>query len=127
MTKLKLGDRVDCRVKSSVIVGPYKDYDEIRTFQIIAKDKQGYYLYVPAYYTLKNTLRVDARQSKQLGIDIKFLDEEFIYIQGNLVLRVHSVLDGMRCSNCEEFYQMAEPNQEDGTLICYSCRLNPYR
>lgn len=127
MTKLKLGDRIDCRIKSSVIVSPYKDYDEIRTFQIIAKDKQGYYLYVPSYYTLKNTLKVDNRQSKQLGIDIKFLDEEFIYIQGNMVLRIHSILDGMNCSNCKDFYQMAEPNQEDGTLICYSCKQNPYR
>jgi hypothetical protein len=30
--------------------------------------------------------------------------------------------DGCTCKKCKEFYQYAEPNQEDGTLICYSCR-----
>jgi hypothetical protein len=30
--------------------------------------------------------------------------------------------DGCTCKKCKEFYQFAEPNQEDGTLICYSCR-----
>ena len=29
--------------------------------------------------------------------------------------------DGMHCQNCLNFYQFAEPNQSDGTLICYSC------
>ena len=127
MTKLKPGDLIDCRVKQSVIVGPYKDYDEIKTFQIIAKDKHGYYLYVPSYYLLKDTRKADKYQCKSLGIDLKFIDEPFIYIQGNMILRINSILDGMACSNCEEFYSMAEPNQEDGTLICYSCRMNPYR
>ena len=31
--------------------------------------------------------------------------------------------DGMNCKSCKEFYPMAEPNQSDGTLICYSCRI----
>jgi hypothetical protein len=30
--------------------------------------------------------------------------------------------DGMYCINCGEFYEYAEPNQSDGSLICYSCR-----
>ena len=30
--------------------------------------------------------------------------------------------DGCVCKKCKQFYQYAEPNQEDGTLICYSCR-----
>jgi hypothetical protein len=33
------------------------------------------------------------------------------------------VYDGMRCSKCNDWYPMAEPNQDDGTLICYLCRL----
>lgn len=32
--------------------------------------------------------------------------------------------DGMYCKKCQSFYQYAEPNQEDGSLICYGCR-NP--
>lgn len=35
--------------------------------------------------------------------------------------------DGCSCKVCREFYDMAVPNQPDGTLICYSCRQNPMR
>ena len=34
--------------------------------------------------------------------------------------------DGMFCKRCQLFYEFAEANQEDGTLLCYSCRQNPY-
>lgn len=30
--------------------------------------------------------------------------------------------DGETCIKCKNFYPMAEANQKDGTLICYSCR-----
>jgi hypothetical protein len=30
--------------------------------------------------------------------------------------------EGCSCKKCKEFYQYAEPNQEDGTLICWACR-----
>lgn len=30
--------------------------------------------------------------------------------------------DGCDCKKCKEFYPYAEPNQDDGTLICYRCR-----
>lgn len=30
--------------------------------------------------------------------------------------------DGMICNKCKSFYDFAEPNQEDGSMICYSCR-----
>lgn len=29
---------------------------------------------------------------------------------------------GCSCKKCREFNEYAEPNQEDGTFICYSCR-----
>jgi hypothetical protein len=35
-------------------------------------------------------------------------------------------LDGFYCCKCTNFFQFAEPNQEDGTLICYSCRQRGY-
>lgn len=34
--------------------------------------------------------------------------------------------DGMYCKGCNQFISLAEPNQDDGSLICYSCRQNPY-
>jgi len=127
MTKLKPGDRVDCRVKASTIVSPYKSYDEIQTFEIVAIDNQGYYLYVPHYYSLKGTTVANSYRCKQLGIDKKFLDENILYIQGNMVAHVHEKMDGLSCCICREFYRYAEPNQPNDTLICYSCRQNPYR
>lgn len=31
-------------------------------------------------------------------------------------------VDGCFCKLCKEFYQFAESNQSDGTLICWSCK-----
>lgn len=33
------------------------------------------------------------------------------------------ISDGCFCKKCKEYYQYAEPNQDDGTLICYGCRM----
>lgn len=35
--------------------------------------------------------------------------------------------DGMVCKKCQGFFEFAEPNQSDGSLLCYTCRTNPYR
>ncbi len=127
MVKLKPGDRVDCRVKSSTIVSPYKDYDEIRTFEIVATDPLGYFLFVPIYVSIKGSITADARLSHRLGIDKKFVDEQIVYIQENMIFQVRDVMDGVVCCKCGEFYAMAEANQEDGTMICWACRSNRYR
>lgn len=127
MVKLKPGDRVDCRVRANTIVSPYKNYDEIRTFEIVATDIHGYYLFVPVHLTIKGSVKADQAQCKQLGIDKRFVDERIVYIQENMIYQVNSILDGMCCAKCSEFYRMAGPNQDDGTMICYACRFNPYR
>lgn len=43
-------------------------------------------------------------------IDFGFLNEE------------EKKSDGCFCKKCKDFFPYAEPNQKDGTLICYSCR-----
>ncbi len=35
-------------------------------------------------------------------------------------------LDGMYCCKCKNYSQYAEPNQNNGTMICYSCRKYPF-
>lgn len=30
--------------------------------------------------------------------------------------------NGMCCKKCRELFPYAEPNQKDGSLICYKCR-----
>lgn len=128
MTKLKPGDRVDCRISLNAIVSPYNpDYDEVKTFEIVAKDRTGYYLFVPCYVLLKGTVAADKYLCQKLGINKKFLNEQIMYIQEGLVHKVNSIMDGCLCVKCNDFYYQATPNQEDGTLICWSCRQNPYR
>lgn len=38
--------------------------------------------------------------------------------------RFNGFSDGCLCIKCKEFFPYAEPNQQDGSLICYGCR-NP--
>lgn len=127
MAKLKPGDRVSCHIDANVIVNPYVAYDDVRIFEIVSVDKNGYYLFVPSYYLIKKTIVATEYQCKQLKIDRRFLNDEIVYVAENLVAGVHSVMDGKCCSICGEFYQYATGNQPDGTLICFSCRENPYR
>jgi hypothetical protein len=138
MAKLKSGDRVECCVKHNNIVSPYGDYEEVITFEIIGvveehshysdySECSGYFLFVPCYRIIKDSVTVSFLLTKQKGINKKFIDEQTIYIQENLISKISSVLDGLFCAHCNEFYDMASPNQIDGTLLCWSCRRNPYR
>ena len=69
----------------------------------------------------------DKYRCNTLNIDYKFLDEQIIYVSQNQIYKVSKIMDGMKCCNCQEFFDMAEPNQDDGTLICYACRVKPWR
>jgi hypothetical protein len=127
MPNLKVGDTISCRVKTATIVSPYKNYDEIKSFLIVAVDENGYYLFVPCYYLLKNSFIADKYKIKSLGIENKFLNEEITYIQDNMVASIDSIRSGISCKICREHFPYAEANQEDGTMICFSCHQNPYR
>jgi hypothetical protein len=114
-------------VEASAIVSPYGSYDDTCSFVIIAKDKEGYYLYVPHYYNLKNSVVADQYKCKALGIDKKFLNENMVYVSEKMVASVVKRDEGTNCKVCKEFTRFAEANQPDGSFICYSCRCNPYR
>ena len=127
MARLKPGDRIECRVKESVITNPYKEFDELMTLEIVSKDLSGCYVYVPPYLTLKNTFKLDSYKCKELEVDKRFLGVDCIYVATNLIYKISSQIDGMRCKKCEEFCHMAACNQSDGSFICWGCRNNPYR
>lgn len=127
MVRLKSGDRVNCRIKNYHIVVSYREYDEIKTFEVVAADDDGVWLFVPDYYIIRETVKIDQRRIQHLHIDPRFIDEDMVYVRESHVCEVVYVIDGLRCHCCGEFYQMAVPNQEDGkTFLCWSCRFNPY-
>lgn len=64
-------------------------------------------------------------QEKHAAIDLLSLADRIELWLENRRKRRHP--DGMLCQKCKLFYEFAEPNQDDGSMICYSCRKNPYR
>lgn len=126
MGHLKTGDKISCRLKDGVIVGAYEAYDETKTFAIVAIGDYGYYLYVPYYYLVKNTIVMDRYCLKRMDIDPRFLGENMVHITESMVNQVVQRLDGLFCSICQTFCQYAVANLEDDTFTCFSCRQNPY-
>jgi hypothetical protein len=128
MVKLKPGDRISCRLKEGTIVSPYcSDFDDIKTFDIIANDKVGYYLFIPPYLYLKEAEKVDSFLLKKLELHKKYLGDFIAYINENLVYKIISQMDGCCCARCADFSYKAAPNQEDGSFLCYLCLTDPYR
>lgn len=64
-------------------------------------------------------------KNTEANIDLVSLLDRLELYYLNLKSKKHP--DGMFCRRCQSFYKYAEPNQSDGTLLCYSCRNNPYR
>lgn len=128
MTKLKPGDRVDVHINLYAIVGPYDpDYNEVKTFEVVAADRSGYYVYIPCYVMIKGSIAADSHLCKQLGIDKKFLNEQIIFIEERMINKINYIMDGCLCIKCQDFHYQALPNQENGEFICWSCRDNLYR
>ena len=127
MPELQVGDTISCRIKSAMIVSPYRAYDDVKSFVIVAVDEHGYYLFVPHYYLLKDSFVADRYKIKLLGIEQRYLDEDIVYIQENMVASIEAQMSGINCRICREHFPYASANQEDGTMVCFSCRSNPYR
>src|SRR5271167_1608521 len=98
MVRLRAGDRIKCRVSAGTIVSPYSDFDEIRTFEVLAVDEDGCYLYVPHYLFLKGAYLIDPSRARKLKIESRFHHELMTYIANGMVAGVESHMDGERCS-----------------------------
>lgn len=123
MSSLKPGDRVVIKLKEDKLVGPYEeDYHRTRILEIIASDSKGYYLFVPHYMFIHNTFKVDRYNCREMSLPTKFLGEELLLVPESQIYRVFSIMKGMVCCCCNDFYEYAAPNQPDGSLICWSCR-----
>lgn len=124
--RLKPGDRINCKVRESKIVNPYdSDFDDERTFDIISIDDGGYYLFVPVYFNIKDSQKIDHYDARDMGLDAKFIGEEYIYITPNMIFKVHTILDGLFCAKCKNFKEYAIQNQTDGSFVCWYCTKYP--
>ena len=127
MTKLKPGDRIEVRIKSDTIVSNYKEYDELRVFEIVAIDDGGYYIYIPHHIYLSGSTILDASTARKLKIEQRFDGEKFLHIAESMINNIKSEMDGMICARCKDFMKMAIANQSNGTFLCWSCRNDRWR
>ena len=131
-----IGDRVVCKVKNKYLAERWERAEDNIKLTIISKcrttnDTIEYIAYV-AYdelyaLSMDSTYAIRTEYADLYGIHKRYIGERGITIQKNNVFKIAHQADGMPCKNCDEFFSKAEPNQSDGTLICYQCRQNPYR
>jgi len=123
-----VGDSVLCKVKDDDIVySVNQNFDKIEKFDIIAVHSDTYILYVPTTICLKSSFIISEKKCHQLKLGAHFIGSYGYYIDDYSVHRVYAKMDGLKCSRCEEFVPMAEPNCEDGTFLCWLCSKYPYR
>lgn len=128
------GDHVSCKLKDGMIISRHEKSDDRIILAICGRmyledSTWEYVAYVPEYESgqLKSTFRIRSEFAKRWEIHPKFVGELGITIRKNNIVRLVHRPDGMHCSNCDEFFDKAGPNQDNGEMICYSCRLNPWR
>ena len=71
----------------------------------------------------------NAMERTNTSSDNDYLPNQSEYRYGKTVNRTLPVavqifngLDGFPCKKCTNFFPLSQPNQKDGTLICWSCR-----
>lgn len=126
MAQCNPGDSVVCRLLNNTIVSAYEDkWDEERVFDIISLYEEGYIAYVPVDMTLHDCLIITKSNYKKYNADKRFIDSCAHYITDYKIIRIFKKLSGLRCSKCDIWYDMADPNQPDGKLICWNCTNYP--
>ena len=127
MVKLNPGDVVVCLVKDNKIVNIYETlFDKKEEFAVISSFEGGHHLLVPAFSTLKHTIKIDNNLCKKFGIDIRFMGSDAVLITQYNVYLVKHKLDGMFCGKCNAFNKYAEANTDDKKFICWNCRKWPH-
>lgn len=128
------GDHVVCKLREGSIVARHERSEGKITLTIAGRimldeNTWEYVAYVPEYEAsgIKSTFKIRPELAKRYGMHTKYVGEFGITLRKNNIIRISRRQDGMSCSNCDEFYDKAEANQEDGSLVCWSCRQNPYR
>lgn len=122
MTTCSIGDQIVCHIYELNIVSIYStNWDYKHIFEIISAYDEGYMIYIPNSLFIKSYIEILDSNYKKYNLDKKFVGSAACYVSSEKIVSIYSKVDGMHCSVCKDFIQMAEPNQEDGGLICWSC------
>lgn len=112
-----LGEVVDRPTKRTIVA------------TIIAKKKPDYPAGVILGWKENEPYPTSASARKTTAPENDYVPDQALYRLGqsaklSLTVAVKLVggIDGMPCRRCAYFYTYAEPNQNDGTLLCWSCR-----
>jgi formylmethanofuran dehydrogenase subunit E len=134
MDGCRAGDHVVCKLRDGNIAARHERSEDRVTLTvagriILDENTWEYVAYIPEYEAqmVKSAFKIRPELAKRYGMHPKYVGEFGVTLRKNNIIRVSHRPDGLTCSNCDEFYDKAEANQEDGSLVCWSCRQNPYR
>lgn len=125
-------DKVFCKIRGNTIISANaKDFDVQVTFEIIGTDtKTKYLVLIPSYFNIQGSWNIKEEHIEKFNANPNYLDCKAMALSSDRICRVQissTEEDGVFCINCNEFYPMAEANQPDGNMKCFSCRINPWR
>lgn len=58
----------------------------------------------------------------QLDLPFYYIPAEESVISHPDIPKSDNKKDGCFCEKCKDFFKLAEPNQDNNTFICYSCK-----
>lgn len=129
-----IGDHVSCKFRNKLLIARHERGEGHVVLTIAGKvqieDAIEYVAYIPPESIsciVDSSFTIRPQLAVEYGIHRKYVGEQGITLRKNNIWRVVFHADGMACKRCEEFFPKAESNQEDGTLVCYQCRQNPWR
>lgn len=124
----KIADEVIVKIRNSHIVDRYAtNFDKLQTLEIVALFESGYFVYIPQDEFVKDSVKIELYNHKRFNVPTRYIDSYVCFINDDRIVRLYHRRIGMKCRHCNEFYQYAESNQANGTLLCWSCKQNPYR
>lgn len=123
----KVADEVQLKIRDNTLVSSCeKIYDFIKAMEIVSKNDQGYFLYIPSTIHLTGGISIDRQALKRYNISERFLDGRAIFVSEDYIVGLHKRMDGESCDRCNEFSYLAE-RDKDGAFKCFSCRKYRFR
>lgn len=122
-----INDEIVCKILyDEIVLSESLVYEHFQNFNIIGRRNEQYIIYIPNDLFVKGSILVDERDILHHNVSRKFIGSYIHYIFEYNIVRIHKKSDGTCCKKCNEFYAMAEPNQPDGTMICWNCSHYPF-